>query len=196
MNIIFIHGLNHRYEAYVWPWLEQFSKENGLNIIKPEFPNNLLNNEVYYEAWAKVFAQETKGIDMTDSIVVAHSLGNILAVKYFSENNLAPKAFIGLAGSLEPRQSMFPEQLNTFAPKDNGCEKFAGLIKQKYSLYSSADDDNYFSTKSMEDFADKIGSKKVPIANAGHFRSEDTCKDVLTKIVTTDLLPKQPTKTR
>ncbi|MCL2539808.1 MAG: alpha/beta hydrolase [Firmicutes bacterium] len=185
MNVIFVHGLNHWYEAYFWPWLTEFCTGLGLNIVKPEFPCQIRNNEVYYKDWARIMDEKIKGVDLSDTMVIAHSMGSVFSVKYFTERGLNFDTFIALAGSTKPRWPLFRRQIKTFVPEKAGtCYDFSKMAKHRYALYSISDDDNYFATEHLVKYADRINAVHVPIENAGHFRSDTVCKNQLTEIIT------------
>ena len=82
-NILLIHGFNGI--PKIFDYFEQELGKRGFNIIVPNFP---VREEITVEGYYKIF-DEYKDIFKNDLIVVAHSIGNPMFIKYISKNNYA-----------------------------------------------------------------------------------------------------------
>ena len=91
-NILLIHGFNGIPKIFNY-----FKKEleiQGYNVIIPEFP---VREEININAYFKVFDMY-KEIINENLIVIAHSLGNSMFIKYICKNDLNVGLYISLAG--------------------------------------------------------------------------------------------------
>lgn len=163
-NVILIHGYNGIPPIFTY-FKEQLEKRN-YNVVIPEFPVRTdINVEKYFEVfdiYKEYFNEKT--------IVIAHSIGNPMFIKYISQNNLNISTYISLAGFVKPFYKEGKDDLNKVISliniSEEEKEKTIELIKNKYSIYS--DNDHIVPLDLLKAFCKDIDSNDIFIKNAGH----------------------------
>lgn len=163
-NVILIHGYNGIPKIY--NWLEENLKENGYEVIVPEFPPR---EGVIYSEW-KYILNKYKKYFSKDTIVVAHSIGNELLIKYLFENNIEIGLYIGLAGFSKDFSCEGKEDLNralkNFLVTNEEIDKFKKSVTSRYAIYS--DNDHIVPFQILEEYSKSIESIPVLIKGIGH----------------------------
>lgn len=163
-NIILIHGYNGTPKIY--EYFEYELKKKGYNIITPNFPTK---TDITINSYFEVF-DNYKNYFTQDCIVIAHSIGNELFIKYICKNNLKIGTYISLAAFGNPFVTEGREDLNSvIAPiviKEEEQIKCKELIKKSYSIYS--DNDHIVPFKDLQEFPNLIGSEPILIKGIGH----------------------------
>ena len=91
-NVLLIHGFNGI--PKIFDYFKQELERRNYNVILPDFP---VRDEITVEEYFKVFDKYQSYFNK-DLIVVAHSIGNPIFIKYISKNNLNIGQYISLAG--------------------------------------------------------------------------------------------------
>ncbi len=163
-NVILIHGYNGIPKIY-----EYFTKklrDRKYNLIVPNFPTKI---DITMNAYFKIF-DENKEYFTEDCIVIAHSIGNEMFIKYICENNLKVGLYISLAGFGKPFIVEGRKDLNNVvAPiliKEEEQIKCKELIHECYSIYSN--NDHIVPFKNLEEFPKLIGAEPILIEGIGH----------------------------
>ncbi len=163
-NVILIHGYNGIPKIY--KWLEKKLKKLKYNVILPEFPPR---EGVVYEEWKKIFDQYRQYIN-SNSIIVAHSIGNEFTIKYMNENDLKINLYIGLAGFSQYFEWETKQDLNracqNFLVSKKELENFKNRSNKRYAIYS--DNDHLVPFELLEQFPKSIEAVPVLIKNIGH----------------------------
>lgn len=163
-NIILIHGYNGIPKIY--EWLEKELKMLGYNVIVPKFPPR---EGVVYKSWKSILDQYKESIK-SDSIVVAHSIGNEFIIKYLNENSLNIYLYISLAGFSEYFETEGKEDLNRackeFLVTPSELENFKNKCNKKYSIYSN--NDHIVPFNILKEYPKSINAKPILIENIGH----------------------------
>ena len=161
-NILLIHGFNGIPKIFYY--LKKELETQGYNVIIPEFPirENL-------NAYFKVIDMYQEIIN-EDLIVIAHSLGNPMFIKYICKNNLKIGLYISLAGFAKSFYVEGKDVLNkVIEPLTIETEekiKIINLINEKYSIYS--DNDHIVPFKILKEYSLAINSKPIFISGIGH----------------------------
>lgn len=163
-NILLVHGFNGIPKIFLY--FEEELKEKGYNVIIPDFPTKA---DITLDGYLTVFAKYKNYFD-ENLIVIAHSLGNAMLLKYLCINNLKIKGYISLAGFGEAFTTIGREDLNIAirgtSISQEEKDKITFLIKNKYSIYSN--DDHIVPYYLLENFPKLINSKPLLIPNIGH----------------------------
>ena len=163
-NIILIHGYNGIPKIY--EWLEIELTKLGYNVIVPEFPPR---EGVVYKSWKSILEKYKEKIK-SDSIIVAHSIGNEFIIKYLNENNLKINLYISLAGFSKYFETEGKEELNRackeFLVTERELENFKSKSNKRYSIYSN--NDHIVPLDTLEDYPKSINSIPIFIENIGH----------------------------
>lgn len=172
-NVILIHGYNGIPKIYEW-LKENLMKE--YNVIIPEFPPR---EGVIYTDWKNIFDKYKKYID-SNTIIVAHSIGNEFIIKYFCENDLDIRLYISLAGFAEYFEHKDKFDLNRackdFLVSKTELEYFANRCNEKYSIYS--DNDHIVPFEILQSYPASIGAIPVLIKNIGHLGKKSGLEEI------------------
>lgn len=163
-NVLLVHGFNGI------PQIFQYFKEElekiDYNVIMPEFP---VREEITVEGYFEVF-NKYKDYFNEDLIVVAHSIGNPMFIKYISKNNLKVGKYISLAGFSKEYynegKDVLNEKVKLTILSEKEKEDAKNMIIDRYSIYSN--DDHIVPFELLEEFSKDINSTPMLIKNIGH----------------------------
>lgn len=163
-NVLLIHGFNGVPKIFYY-----FKKEletQGYNVIIPEFP---IREEININSYFKVF-DIYKEIINKNLIVIAHSLGNSMFIKYICKNNLQVGLYISLAGFAEAfcvdGKDILNKVIEPLTISSEEKAKIINLINEKYSIYS--DNDHIVPFKILKEYSLAMNSKPIFIPGIGH----------------------------
>lgn len=167
-NVLLIHGFNGIPKIFYYFQKELESQE--YNVIIPNFPTR---EEINISKYFKVF-DKYRDIMNENLIVVAHSIGNPMFIKYICKNNIHIGLYISLAGFADSFYVEGKDVLNQVIrplkiSNEEKC-KNVNLIKEKYSIYS--DNDHIVPFKILKDYTSVVDSKPVFISGIGHMRKK------------------------
>ena len=164
-TIFIIHCSNGDPERHWYPWLKDKLKQQGNEVIVPQFPigeNQSLKN------WQDMFKQyENK---LNDSILVGHSLGVPFIINILNTIDKTIKATFFISGFIghlqlkgEPNLNQFSDRLFNWNHINQHCQSF-NIIH--------SDNDPYVPLNKAEELATLLGKKPIIIQNAGHFQEQ------------------------
>ena len=163
-NVLLVHGFNGIPKIFEY-FKEELEKE-GYNVIMPQFP---VREEISIEGYFKIF-ENYKGIFNEDLIVVAHSIGNPMFIKYISKNKYKIGKYISLAGFSKDfyneGKDILNEKVKLTILSKKEKEDAKELIKEKYSIYS--DSDHLVPIELLEEYCKYIDSIAIPMKDIGH----------------------------
>lgn len=163
-NILLIHGFNGI--PKIFEYFKNILEEKDYNIIMPNFP---VREEITIEGYFSVF-DTYKEYFNKDLIVIAHSIGNPMFIKYISKNKYSIDEYISLAGFSKKFYNEGKDVLNekvklTVLNKDE-LEAVVNLTNKRYSIFSR--DDHIVPYSILNDFSNEIKSKYISIDGIGH----------------------------
>ena len=163
-NILLIHGFNGI--PKIFNYFKNELEKQGYNVIIPEFP---VREEININAYFKIFNMY-KEIINENLIVIAHSLGNSMFIKYICKNNLKVGLYISLAGFADAfyveGKYVLNKVIEPLTIKNEEKNKIVNLINGKYSIYS--DNDHIVPFKILKEFSLAIDSIPIFIPGIGH----------------------------
>lgn len=163
-NILLVHGFNGMLK--IFDYFKKNLTSLGFNVIMPIFP---IREEITIEGYFDVFDRYRQFINK-ETIVVAHSIGNAMFIKYLSKNELQVSTFISLAGFSDPFYNQGKDILNEKVAlvklSDNEKKNTQKFINKRYSIYSN--DDHIVPYKILKNFSKDINSLPIEIKNIGH----------------------------
>ncbi len=163
-NVLLIHGFNGI--PKIFNYFKKELENKGYNVILPNFP---LREEIEIEGYFEVF-NKYKGIFNDNLIVIAHSIGNPMFIKYISKNNYKIGKYVSLAGFSEAYYNEGKDDLNEKVKltvlTDKEKKDAIRQINEKYSIYS--DDDHIVPFNLLEKYCRDIESKPILIKSIGH----------------------------
>lgn len=163
-NILLIHGFNGI--PKIFNYFKKELETQGYNVIIPEFP---VREEININAYFKIFDMY-KEIINENLIVIAHSLGNSMFIKYICKNDLNVGLYISLAGFADAfyveGKDVLNKVIEPLTIKNEEKNKIVNLINEKYSIYS--DNDHIVPFKILKEYSLAINSKPIFIPGIGH----------------------------
>lgn len=178
-NYFIIHGsFSSPYSNWIG-WLHDFIENEGKQVYVPDFPIGVGYQN--YENWNKLFKYYLDlGLINENTTIIGHSIAPVFISKFLTENKVKVKKLIFVCG--------FNNYLGINDEYDNvnksmyfnnleDVKKYANEIICFYS-----DNDPYVKYEVEKEFADKIATEQVFIANAGHINSEsgyDAFEDIV-----------------
>lgn len=170
-NAFIIHGFNGDTKYTFGPSLKKFLEENEYNVIMPNFP---IRSEATYKKWSHIL-DKYKDLFNSETIVIAHSIGNPFFIKYLFQNKLQANTYISVAGFCDIFKVPDREDLNKafidFSVSNTETNYCRDYVKNKFSLYS--DTDHVIPFNILENFVEKINSSPIFIKGRGHFGNRD-----------------------
>ena len=166
-----LHGFNGDTSYTFGPALKDFLEAKDYSVIMPNFP---IRSEASFEKWSKIL-DKYKNKFNSETIVIAHSIGNPFFLKYIYTNNLKAHVYISVAGFCDLFKVEGRDDLNTafvdFAVKNNEIDYLKSSVPYRFSLYS--DNDHVIPFNVLESFVSKIESKPIFIKCVGHMGNRD-----------------------
>ena len=163
-TIFLVHGYNGIPKIYNY-FKEAFEK-NDYRVVMPSFPTQ---TDITIDSYFAVFDQYKASLN-DNTIIIAHSIGNIMSLKYLYENNITVRGYVSLAGFGEPFINEGRDDLNNvIAPlrlTDEELAKVPELIGKAYSIYS--DDDHIVPFDILKKYPTIIDAKDCFIPGIGH----------------------------
>lgn len=163
-NVLLVHGFNGIPKIFYY-FKEELEKQE-YNVILPDFP---VREDITIEGYFKIF-DEYKSYFNKNLVVVAHSIGNSMFIKYISKNNLNIGLYISLAGFSKDYYNEGKDVLNDKVKLTILTEKEKSdvkkLILDRNSIYS--DNDHIVPLQLLEEFCQDIDSKALLIKGIGH----------------------------
>ncbi len=163
-NVLLIHGFNGI------PKIFDYFKKNleilGFNVIMPCFP---IREEITIEGYFRIFDIYKEFIN-EETIVVAHSIGNAMFIKYLSKNEFHVSTFISLAGFSHPfynqGKDILNEKVTVVSLSDREIDNAKKFINKRYSIYSN--NDHIVPYEILKNFCKEINSLSLEIKDIGH----------------------------
>lgn len=166
-----LHGFNGDTTYTFGPSLKDFLEKKNYSVIMPNFP---IRSEASFKKWSKIL-DEYKDKFNSETIVVAHSIGNPFFLKYIYENKLKPNLYISVAGFCDLFKVEGRNDLNSafidFAIGNSEIDYLKKSVPHRFSLYS--DNDHVIPFNILESFISKIDSTPVFIKGVGHMGNRD-----------------------
>lgn len=163
-NVLLIHGFNGI--PKIFEYFKEELEKKGYNVIMPNFP---VREEITIDKFFKVF-DEYRDFFNENLIVIAHSIGNPMFIKYISQNNYKIGKYISLAGFSKAYyndgKDILNEKVKLTILTDKEKEDIIKLINERYSVYS--DNDHIVPFDLLESYCTDIRSKPILIKNIGH----------------------------
>ncbi|OGF20659.1 hypothetical protein A2316_03900 [Candidatus Falkowbacteria bacterium RIFOXYB2_FULL_38_15] len=182
-KFLFLHAFKDSSGRVFWPWLKSELEKRGFEVFAPNLPNS---NKPNLKEQTK-FISENFNID-DKTIIVAHSLGGVLAMKMLAENNLKAKKIIMVA---PPAKTEFKDGKKRPAVEEFCDWKFnySKIKKAVGEVVVIADkEDSVVPIEQPKEIATELNAKFVEVvAPAPHFNCVEAPM-ILDNILTGDIL--------
>lgn len=163
-TIFLVHGYNGT--PKIFSYFKDMLEKEGYKVVMPSFPTQA---NITIEKYFEIFDQYRNDLN-GDTIIIAHSIGNIMSLKYLSKYDISILGYISLAGFGEPFINEGRDDLNNVvAPlslTDDELAKIPELIGEAYSIYS--DNDHIIPFDVLKKYPTIIGAKDYLIPGIGH----------------------------
>ena len=163
-NILLIHGFNGI--PKIFEYFKNTLEEKGYNVIMPVFP---VREEITIEGYFSIF-DKYKEYFNNNLIVIAHSIGNPMFIKYISENKLKVYKYISLAGFSKSFYNEGRDDLNEKVKltvlSEEEIKDIISLVDKRYSIFSK--EDHIVPYTVLNEFSNEIKSIAIPIDGIGH----------------------------
>lgn len=143
-NVFVLHSLNGDTIKFWGIDVKSYLMEKGIECYLPEFP---IRAESSYQKFDEILSKFlTDGVLNTDSIVIAHSIGNPYFIRFCREKNFVPKHYIAVApGAVYPfpmTRTDYIVQVKEQAYLKDIDFDYGKNLQSIYLLYSDEDDGN------------------------------------------------------
>ncbi|MDO4747244.1 MAG: alpha/beta hydrolase [Candidatus Saccharibacteria bacterium] len=173
-TVFLVHGFNGI--PKIFNYFKRVFEEEGYKVVMPSFP---IRTNITIESYFEVFDRYRKDLN-DNTIVIAHSIGNIMILKYLSKCGIRICGYISLAGFGEPFVNEGRDDLNNvIAPlrlTNDELTRIPELIGKAYSIYS--DGDHIVPFDVLKKFPVIIGAKDCFIAGVGHMGSKSGLEEL------------------
>lgn len=168
-NIFVLHSLNGDTIKMWGQDIKETFGEKEIDVIMPEFP---IRENSRYEKFKEILEfYITNGKLNTNSIVIAHSIGNAYFIRFCKEFNYIPKAYIAVApGAIyeypSTRNDYTIEVKKQSYLKKDALDYIKNISSIKYCLYSDENDNNI---EKFTRFLNNTNAKGVYLKYYNHF---------------------------
>lgn len=168
-NIFILHSLNGDTLRMWGKDVKEIFEEKGIEVIMPEFP---IRADSRYEKFKEILeVYFNNGTLNSNSIVVAHSIGNAYFIRYCEEKKFVSKSYISVApGAVYEyptnRTDYIVEVKKQAYVKKQALDYMKQATCNKYCLYSDEDDN---SKEKFTRFIDDTNSKGIYLKGYNHF---------------------------
>ena len=173
-NILLIHGFNGI--PKVFEYFKNILEEKGYNVIMPNFP---VREEITIEGYFSIF-DTYKEYFNNDLIVIAHSIGNPMFIKYISMNNYSIGKYISLAGFSKDYynegKDVLNEKLKLTILNEKEIEDTKRLISSRYSIWGN--DDHLVPNDLLRSFSQEIDSVAISMDGIGHMGNKSGLEEL------------------
>lgn len=173
-TILLVHGYNGI--PKIFDYFKNTLEKDGYEIIMPSFPTQ---TDITQDKYFLIFDKYKDKIG-ENTIIIAHSIGNIMALKYLFANDISIRGYISLAGFGEPFVNEGRDDLNNvIAPlrlTDEELAKIPMLVGRAYSIYSN--NDHIVPFEILKKYSEIIGAKDFPMPGIGHMGSKSGLEEL------------------
>lgn len=168
-NIFILHSLNGDTLSMWGKDIKDEFSQKGFNVTMPEFP---IRADSKYEKFETILEKYIENGELnSNSIVIAHSIGNAYFVRFCEEKNFVPNSYIAVApGAVyeypSSRTDYIVEVKKQAYVKKKSLDYMKNIECEKYCLYSDEDDKNI---EKFTRFIDDTNSKGIYLKNYNHF---------------------------
>ena len=168
-NIFVLHSLNGDTLRTWGKDVKETFGEKGIEVIMPKFP---IRAESKYEKFRDILeAYYENGTLHTNSIVIAHSIGNAYFIRFCEEKKFIPKSYIAVApGAVyeypSNRTDYVVEVKKQAYVKKQALDYMKNINCEKFCLYSDEDDNN---KEKFTRFIEDTNSKGIYLKDYNHF---------------------------
>ncbi len=164
MRVILIHGFNASPDMNFHPWLRDELHQAGFEVLAPELP---FKGEPDLFEWIKAMEEQIGRLE-ADDIILGHSLGGVLALRYLeaAEAMGTPRAVILVAAPWRTRKA----EMKSFFTHELDADVLMWKARDFIVVHSK--DDELVPFDHAEKYRDILKGKLLTRENEDHYMGE------------------------
>jgi predicted alpha/beta hydrolase family esterase len=160
---LFIHGFHSTSKSYFFPSTEKTLTDRGYCVFNSDLPNP---DQPFLDQWVKSTEESILGVKYFD-VILAHSLGGMLALQLLSKCIIEAKRAILIGSSFGPKNNKY---MDTFVSTPIIFENIIKNTEKIYSVFSL--DDPWTASEYGLLAVKQLGSIGIVYHDMGHFEIE------------------------
>lgn len=169
MTILILHGTDGHAGIHWQQWFHDELIKKGHTVLMPTLPHANHPNRI---EWLQTTQQLLKDTDLSQLIIVGHSLGVPAALDFIEQAAAPINTLISVSGFSDNYGSEYNDYFMKI--KTINFENVNKHLKKSIVIYS--DSDPYVPQKSLQLLANDLNVEPIVIKNGGHFNSETEYK--------------------
>jgi predicted alpha/beta hydrolase family esterase len=163
-EVLILHGIQGYAGIHWQKWLNDQLLERGYKVYMPSLPNP---DHPDRKEWLKVVKETLKEANLSELVIVGHSLGVVTALDFIKDSRKQILALISVSGFGKDYKS----ELNSYfiTEKEIDLKKIKKLVKKSFVIYSN--DDPYVPQETLKDLATKLEVKPIIIKKGGNLNT-------------------------
>jgi predicted alpha/beta hydrolase family esterase len=164
MTVLILHGVGGHAGIHWQQWLSDVLKKEGHTVIMPELPNSDHPNRT---VWFQTIEDSLADVNLSDLVIVAHSLGVASALDFLETIEAPIRAFISVGGFGED----YGSELNSdfMKEKEIDFKKVTQNINRSFVIYG--DDDPHVPQTNLNRLAISLHVEPIIIPKGGHLNT-------------------------
>lgn len=164
MTVLILHGVGGKSGDHWEQWLHDVLRAKGISTLMPQLPHSDHPNR---NEWLQTVIDQTKDINESELVIVAHSLGVATALDFIEQTSGIVNALISLSG--------FPydygSELNNYFMKQKNIN--FNFVRQHLnkSFVIYGDDDPYVPQAALQELAKKLETTPKIVKKGGHMNT-------------------------
>ncbi len=169
MTVLILHGVGGYAGIHWLQWMHDELVAESYTVIMPTLPNS---DRPDRKQWLQVIKNAVKDVNISELIIVGHSLGVPAALDFIEQVGGKVKALISVSGFSDN----YGSPINDFYMREKNIDfvKVKEHLEKSFVIY--ADDDPHVPQTSLQLLADSLGVEPIVIPHGGHFNSDTKFK--------------------
>lgn len=165
MTVLIIHGIHGHAGVHWQQWLHDELVKLGHRVIMPDMPEPKRPDR---KTWLKTIQDLVKDINLSELVIVGHSLGVPTALDFLETIDQPIKALVSVSGFSDE----YKAELNSYfmAEKEIDFQKVNQNLQQTFVLYG--DNDPYVPQEGLSKLAKDLQVEPVIFPGGGHLNSD------------------------
>ena len=165
MTVLILHGIQGHAGIHWQQWLHNELIKAGHAVLMPNLPNSDHPDRI---EWLKTAQKVISGVDLSNLVIVGHSLSVTTALDLIEKLNTPINILISVSGFSED----YGADLNSYFLKEKSINfnKINQNLNQAFIIYG--DDDPYVPQETLKSLADQLKVKPKIFPKGGHLNTE------------------------
>lgn len=165
MTVLILHGVGGHAGIHWQQWLCDSLRKEGHTVIMPELPSS---DHPDRTVWSQVIYESLLNVNLSDLVIVAHSLGVASALDFLETIDTSIRGFISVGGFGED----YGSELNSdfMKEKEIDFKKVTQNINRSFVIYG--DNDPHVPQESLARLAVSLHVEPTIIPHGGHLNTD------------------------